>query len=151
MHLRSIFTILLFAAFLVVVSTPAFAGSMEKEILVLINKYRAKKKLPPLIEKNIIENAAEQHSSNMAKRRVSFGHGGFDSRLDKLLKAIPGANGGAENVAYGARSAEQVVDMWIKSSGHRKNILGNYNYTGIGIAKGSDGTPYYTQIFIKAK
>ncbi|RYE24075.1 MAG: CAP domain-containing protein [Sphingobacteriales bacterium] len=151
MRLRNLFITLLFATLIFAEITPAFAGSMEKDILVLINEYRAKKRLPPLSEKSIIENKADKHSKDMASRRVGFGHSGFDNRLDYLMKSIPGSTGGAENVAYGARTAEQVVDMWINSAGHRKNILGNYNYTGIGIAKGRDGTLFYTQIFIKAK
>ncbi len=151
MRLKIVFTTLLFASLLFSTYNPAFAGSMEKEILVLINKYRAKKHLAPLTGKSIIENSADKHSRNMASRKVGFGHSGFDNRLDYLMKSIPGSTGGAENVAYGAETAEQVVKMWINSAGHRKNILGNYNYTGIGIAKGRNGTLFYTQIFIRAK
>ena len=151
MQLKIVFTTLLFASLLFSTYNPAFAGSMEKDILVLINKYRAKKHLAPLTEKNIIENSADKHSRNMASRKVGFGHSGFDNRLDYLMKSIPGSTGGAENVAYGAETAEQVVKMWINSAGHRKNILGNYNYTGIGIAKGHNGALFYTQIFIRAK
>ena len=58
---------------------------------------------------------------------------------------------GAENVAYGAETAEEVVRMWLKSPGHKKNIEGKYNYTGIGIARGRNGQLYYTQLFILAK
>ncbi|MEB3337507.1 MAG: hypothetical protein VKJ46_08605 [Leptolyngbyaceae bacterium] len=36
----------------------------------------------------------------------------------------------------------------MKSPGHLKNIKGQYNLTGIGIAKDSQGKYYFTQIFI---
>ena len=127
------------------------AASMENEIFRLINEYRQKKKLPELKNNTSIAAAAQKHSHNMASGRVGFGHGGFDNRIDKLLKNIKGANAGAENVAYGSRSAADVVKLWINSSGHRKNIVGKYTLTGVGIARSKKGTLYFTQIFINAK
>jgi len=126
-------------------------AGMEDDILALINKYRAKKGLVALHEENDMDAAAHKHSKNMATGRVAFGHSGFDNRLNTFLKNMTGATAGAENVAYGAETAEEVVAMWLKSPGHRKNIEGNYNYTGIGIARARNGQLYYTQIFIKAK
>ena len=40
------------------------------------------------------------------------------------------------------------VDGWIKSDGHRQNMEGNYNLTGIGVAMNPQGEYYFTQIFI---
>jgi uncharacterized protein YkwD len=42
-----------------------------------------------------------------------------------------------------------VIDGWIHSPGHRQNILGHYNLTGIAIAYDSQHKPYYTQVFAK--
>lgn len=131
--------------------TSAFAQSMEEDILVLINKYRKKHGLARLEMADQISAEAEKHSRNMATGHTSFGHSGFDDRLNRLMRKLPGANAGAENVAYGARTAEHVVDMWLNSPGHRKNIVGNYNLTGIGAVKGKDGTTFYTQIFIRQR
>jgi uncharacterized protein YkwD len=55
----------------------------------------------------------------------------------------------AENVAYGNITAKEVVDNWLKSPGHRRNIEGKYTITGIGVAKSSDGTIFFTQIFVE--
>lgn len=129
----------------------AFAQSMEEDILDLVNKHRKKRGLEKLEMVDAITAEAEKHSRNMATGHAAFGHGGFDDRLSRLMRKLPGSNGGAENVAYGARTAEQVVDMWLNSPGHRKNIEGNYNLTGIGAIKGKDGTSYYTQIFIRRR
>jgi uncharacterized protein YkwD len=52
-------------------------------------------------------------------------------------------------VAYYKSDAKKLVDAWIASRGHRQNILGNYNLTGIGIAHNKKGWGYYTQIFIR--
>lgn len=129
----------------------AQTGSMESEIIALVNKNRAKKDLPPLKQNDAIADAAEKHSRNMAKGKIPMGHDGFDERMGKLLKELAPANGAAENVAMGANSAEEVVALWMKSPGHRKNILGTYTHTGVGIVKGSDGNLYFTQIFINKK
>jgi len=147
---RSLITTILFACFLFANIGIATAG-MEEDILALINKHRAKKGLSQLTDNRQIANAADKHSKDMASRRVGFGHSGFDGRMDKIMKGMTGATGCAENVAYGAETAEEVVKMWLKSPGHKKNIEGNYNYSGIGIAKDKNGTLYFTQIFIKAK
>jgi uncharacterized protein YkwD len=131
-------------------SGAAFAGqgNMEDDILSLINTFRKKQGLAALQMNDDIADAARRHSKDMATGRVPFGHDGFDERTGDLIKKLKPANAAAENVAYGAQSAGQVVDMWLHSKGHRKNIMGNYNLTGIGIAKGRDGTYYFTQIFI---
>lgn len=131
--------------------TGVFAQSMEQDILELVNKHRRQRGLAKLEMANEISAEAEKHSRNMATGHTAFGHDGFDERLSRLMRQLPGSNGGAENVAYGSRTAEEVVDMWLNSPGHRKNIEGNYNLTGIGAIKGKDGTAYYTQIFIRQR
>ncbi len=47
--------------------------------------------------------------------------------------------------------AEIVVKQWLLSPGHRQNIRGNYNLTGIGVARDERGRPYYTQMFVRTK
>ena len=83
----------------------------------------------------------------MARKRVAFGHSGFAKRNALAKKKIHSIHSFAENVAYGATSGREVVTMWKNSSGHRRNMLGNYKYIGIGIAKDSHGRIYYTQVF----
>jgi uncharacterized protein YkwD len=125
--------------------------SMTSEILSLVNKYRAESDLPPLILDERICRAAKVHSENMAKGKVSFGHAGFDARVGGLLKELAPANSGAENVAFSPKGAGSVVQGWMKSTGHRKNIEGDYNYTGIGIAESKNGYHYVTMIYIRKK
>ncbi|HEY1055715.1 MAG TPA: CAP domain-containing protein, partial [Emticicia sp.] len=124
---------------------------MEQSILSEINAYRATKRLKPLQMVSLITDAATKHSKDMGRGRVPFGHDGFDERMDKVMRKIDNANACAENVAFGKFTAEQVVREWIKSPGHRRNIEGNYNLTGIGVVRGKDGYPYFTQIFINQR
>jgi len=123
-------------------------ASFAKEVLRYVNEHRDSMGLAPLQMNNVISQAAEIHSSNMAQKVVPFGHDGFDERIGNLLKELSPANAGAENVADGVTSAREAVNLWLHSPGHRRNIEGNFNLTGIGIASSSDGKIYITQIFI---
>lgn len=149
MNLKRLLLFIILAGGMLTSNLAKAQDNLETQILALINKYRAEHKLPPLELFNTINSAAEKHSADMANKKVPFGHAGFDARIDGLLDNIKGAEAAAENVAYGPTSAEEVVKMWLNSSGHRKNIEGNFNLTGIGIAQDKNGRPYYTQIFVK--
>ena len=56
----------------------------------------------------------------------------------------------AENIAYGQRTAQEVMNAWMNSPGHRANILSrNLTEIGVGAAKAANGTIYWTQMFLK--
>jgi uncharacterized protein YkwD len=41
------------------------------------------------------------------------------------------------------------VSGWMKSKGHRRHILDPvFRETGVGVARGSDGSIYFTQMFL---
>jgi uncharacterized protein YkwD len=53
-----------------------------------------------------------------------------------------------ENIAMGQTSNEEVMNDWMHSVGHRRNILnGNFQLVGIGIAKNSAGEIYWVVDF----
>jgi|SRR5450631_3436950 len=119
---------------------------METEILQFVNEDRKEHGLSPL-ELNAVESSlAGQHSRNMASGKVKFGHDGFNKRAKAIQKALGGTVFG-ENVASGRMTAREVVDGWLKSPGHKKNIEGNFTITGIGYASNNKGEIYFTQIF----
>ena len=118
-----------------------------------INQYRNSLNLAPLTLDAQINKQAEIHSQNMAQGQVEFSHDGFDRRVKALSNKISYRRV-SENVAYnqGYRApAAKAVAGWIESEGHRQNIIGNYNLTGIGVAKNQRGEYYFTQIFIGEK
>lgn len=126
--------------------TPSLSINIVKET----NQFRKSKGLPALISRKELDVLAENHSVDMAKKRVEFGHAGFKERSVKAKQTLKGMTGNfAENVAYGPTSAKEVVKGWENSPGHRKNMLGNYKYIGIGISADKNGRLYYTQIFAK--
>jgi uncharacterized protein YkwD len=122
-------------------------NQLANDVLKYTNQYRRSKGLKELIMKDDLNSLAQKHSENMARGRLNVGHSGYDQRAAKVKK-VYGTSMVAENVAYGARDAKEVFSMWKKSSGHRKNMLGNYKYIGIGTAKSKRGVIYYTEIFV---
>lgn len=128
-------------------STATVAPALEDQILVLINQHRKKKGLPALSSNPVIEAEARRHTIAMASHQSPFGHDGFSYRSKVITSKVAGVTATAENVAYGSRSAEEVVNGWLKSSGHKKNIEGKYKLTGIGVARDEKSVLYFTQIF----
>lgn len=127
-------------------------ASLEQSIHQQINQYRQSRNLAPLTLDPRISERARIHSQNMASGRVPFSHEGFEQRVRAIGRAIPYRQA-AENVAYNKGYPDpgrQAVQGWIKSTGHRINIEGQYNLTGIGIVKNAKGEYYFTQIFIRS-
>lgn len=118
------------------------------EVLQYVNQYRAAHGMPTLVMNEAANREARRHSQDMANHAVPFGHVGFDQRMKHLYRSIDDARGGAENVAYNYKTARIVVDGWIKSPGHHRNLMGRYNMTGIGIVRDKAGRLYYTQLFV---
>jgi len=122
---------------------------LTEDVLKYTNKFRRSKGLSALEMRSDLNAIARRHSEDMASGRCGFGHGGYNQREAQAEKLISPFHGMAENVAYGADSGKEVVSLWQNSNGHRRNILGNYKYTGIGTARDRHGVIYYTQIFVR--
>jgi uncharacterized protein YkwD len=121
----------------------------QKATLFYVNEYRAKHHLKPLKMNNMMSAEAAIHSRDMARHAVPFGHQNFDKRIKRIFAKIKDHQGGAENVAYNYKDGGDVVRNWLTSPGHRRNIEGNYNLTGIGLARDQRGKLYFTQIFVR--
>lgn len=120
-----------------------------------VNEERTSRGLPALSYSNQLENVAQSHSEDMADRGY-FSHespSGVGIRERYRRHGAPCSTGG-ENIfkTQSGTSAEQVlaeetVDAWMDSPGHRQNILrGGYNAQAIGIAEGEEWV-YVTQNF----
>jgi len=128
---------------------------IEKQAFDLVNEHRKSIALPALVNRDYIAAQARQHSKDMASGKVDFGHDGANARLDIISKSLKDMKGGAENVFYCTGNYENLagtaVAGWLKSHGHRVNIEGDYNLSGMGVAKAANGDYYFTQIFVKGK
>ena len=132
-------------------SSDSSMSAFESKAFNLVNEYRATKGLSPLSLDTEISNVSRGHSANMSNGSVAFGHDGFTER-GTVLQASVGWAGIAENVAYNGGfddPATVAVNGWIGSPGHEVNMTGNYTKTGMGVAISSNGSYYFTQIFIK--
>ncbi|GFD96715.1 hypothetical protein KUL156_32380 [Alteromonas sp. KUL156] len=121
--------------------------SIENEILDLINDYRLSKGLSTLKKLEAIKSQTYNHTMYMIKKK-ELSHDFFHDRKDYLVENT-NAIKVAENVAYGYSTAESVVNGWIKSEGHRKNIEGDFTHFEVTAEKNTGGTWYYTNIFVK--
>ena len=122
---------------------------MEQDILHYINLHRRSLGLKPLKSNSVESSVAAQHSRNMASGRTPFGHRGLQLRMNAIERQLGNMHTTAENVAYGIMDAKEVVEGWLGSEGHRKNIEGDFVLTGIGVAKDAKGYIYYTEIFTR--
>jgi len=122
--------------------------AIEQEELVLTNAARADNGLAPLECDVGLTLAARKHSEDMCALGY-FSHTSYDGRqFDQRIRA-EGVNFGAagENIAMGQETAEWVHESWMRSSGHRRNILdGSYRRIGIGHAPCASGA-LWTQDF----
>lgn len=126
------------------------ASAIEKEVFDLVNKTRASYGLSQLTWANDLAAVARAHSQDMINRRF-FDHTNPDglSPFDRMRAAGIRYRTAAENIAYGQRTPEAVMNAWMNSSGHRANILNaSVKELGVGAVANSAGTIYWTQEFV---
>jgi uncharacterized protein YkwD len=127
-------------------SQETYVETMESDILKFVNEDRRALGLSPLQMNQLESSLAAKHSKDMSTGKVKFGHDGFNARAKTIQQALGSMEVG-ENVAEGSMTAREVVDGWLHSPGHKKNIEGNFTLTGIGYATNKKGDIYFTQIF----
>lgn len=131
-----------------IISPSVTYSEIEIEILDLVNEHRLEMGLNELKELNIVSGVADEHTDYM----ISIGsvnHDNFDVRAGKLMSSAK-AKSISENVAYGYKTAQGVVDGWLNSESHRRAIEDSKKtHFGISIESNSQGKYYFTQIFIQ--
>jgi uncharacterized protein YkwD len=95
--------------------------------------------------------AARLHAEQMAtfQRMEHTISGARYPTLESRLTAVEYVfSAAAENVAWNHTSAQSAVSAWMRSTGHRANIL-NRDLTEIGaaVARSSKGETYWIQVF----
>ena len=138
---------------LATVATPAEAAvvpsqTLQADILRWTNHQRAIKGCPALRSDTRLVRASRGHSAYMA-RTGRFSHTGSGGSTFAARERRAGYTAPlSENIAWGYRSGAAVVNAWMRSPGHRANILNcRARAVGIGAVYSAKGTPYYTQDF----
>jgi uncharacterized protein YkwD len=127
-------------------SREAYAG-LESEVVTLVNAERAKKGCSPLREDRRLVRSARVHADEMA-RSNKFGHTFPNGNTPWARMAAAGySDGGAEIIARGYETAEEVVRGWMAESTHRGTLLDcRLVVTGVGVSLGESGL-WWTEDF----
>lgn len=134
-------------------STPENKPEADKEltfaeqIVELVNQERTKAGLNAVTLDQNIASAALVRAKEI---ETSFSHtrpngSKFSTALTEQGVTFKGAG---ENIAWGQKSPEAVMQAWMNSEGHRANIL-NKNFTkiGVGYYQNAAGRNFWTQLF----
>ncbi|MDX3237030.1 CAP domain-containing protein [Streptomyces sp. ME03-5709C] len=122
-------------------------GVAETSVLALVNTLRATAGCRPLHADKGLSGLASDFSADMAAREF-FEHTDPDGDDPWDRAAQAGVkNLGGENIARGQATAQDVMDAWMDSAGHRANILNcDFKRIGVGAVFGESG-PWWTQDF----
>ena len=119
-------------------------------VLAAMNEHRERRGLPPLQRNARLDAAAADRIRDMFEQGY-FDHVAPDGREPFVWVRHRGYRyvRVGENLATGQRAAREVVEQWMGSPGHRANVLGNFEDTGIAIAPGSpDGRSGHGYTFV---
>ena len=125
-------------------------SSYQQQVLDLVNAERAKRGISALTLDSSLSSVATKKSQDMVDKNY-FDHTSptYGSPFDMMKQFGISYRSAGENIAKGQKTPQEVVAAWMNSEGHRKNILNpNFTNLGVGIAKDSNKTTYWTQMFI---
>ena len=119
----------------------AFDAAFEQDIVDLVNQERAARGLPPLKHSEDLSLATRYHARDMSEDEY-FDHNTHDringeltlrcAWSQRIRSYVPDAGTIGENIVVGYQDAEDAMNAWMNSEGHRNNILGDYRELGIG-------------------
>lgn len=125
--------------------------AQEDEVIRLVNVERSRQGLQTLAKNWELSRVARYKSADMANKGY-FSHTSptYGSPFKMMESFGIRFSSAGENIAYGQRTPQEVMNAWMNSPGHRSNILSpSYTQIGVGMAKNSSGVLYWTQMFIK--
>lgn len=120
------------------------SDSDKKELLELVNAARSRgckcgdQTMPPaapVVWDLQLESAAQEHCRDMAAHNSMTHEGSDGSTPDtRMTRAGFAWNSCAENIANGYDTPQLVIEGWLKSPGHCKNLM-NPSYRFMGVAR----------------
>nr|WP_156177775.1 CAP domain-containing protein [Bacillus sp. SA1-12] len=118
-----------------------------QQVIDLTNAERQKNGLPPLKGDTQLSGVAQKKSEDMRQNNY-FSHTSptYGSPFDMMRDFGVTYKTAGENIAQGQQTPQQVVQAWMNSEGHRKNILSR-DFTHIGVGYDANGH-HWTQMFI---
>ena len=103
----------------------------EHPLIAAHNAIRKSHNLPPLRQDPELMAYAQNWAEHMARTHI-------------LRHQLIGGKAMGENIAMGQESIQELMSDWMKSSGHRANILrSSFTTIGVGIATTKDGAKFW--------
>lgn len=126
-------------------------STQAEAILKLVNQERQKAGVQPLTLSDALTKVAYTKAKDMADKNY-FSHDSptYGSPFDMLKHFGVSYSYAGENIAAGQKTAEEVMNSWMNSSGHKANILNkNYTQLGVGFYRGGQYGTEWVQLFIR--
>lgn len=127
--------------------TPENVNQAVQQVIDLTNQQRKQNGLPALQTDTKLNSVAQKKSEDMQQNGY-FSHTSptYGSPFDMMRDFDISYKSAGENIAQGQRTPQEVVQSWMNSEGHRRNILSK-DFTHIGVGYESTGH-HWTQMFI---
>lgn len=118
-------------------------SDFASQVIDLVNQERANAGLQPLKSDALLNKVAMIKAKDMNDNNY-FDHQSptLGSPFDLMRAQGVNFNTAGENIAKGQRNPQEVMNAWMNSDGHRKNILSS-SFTSIGVA-------YYNGVWVQA-
>lgn len=128
--------------------------TLLRRVFELSNAFRVANGLKPLLVNERLTATAQAYAEKMAKEKF-FDHAAPDGTTppDRMTTSGYRWSTWGENLAAGYAEADAAMDAWVKSPGHKANLLNaNYTETGVGYSSGTSDEfgehyPYWVQEF----
>ncbi|CAF1115967.1 unnamed protein product [Rotaria sordida] len=120
---------------------------MTSQMIDAHNQIRHSSHLPHLYFSRRLQQAAQTHCNRMAKLNQLSHEENLSGRKtvgNRAHQAGYHYSAVGENIASGQTSVGEVMQGWMNSPGHRRNILnGTYRHIGAAIAQSANGTCFW--------
>ncbi len=119
--------------------------NVQDAVVASVNGQRGNAGLAPVAIDERLTSAAQSHANDIAQRGVLTHTGSGGTNAGQRISVYGyGWTTWAENAAAGQRTPAEVMNSWMKSAGHKANIL-NSSMVNIGVAAavGSNGVTYW--------
>ncbi|HEX7065042.1 MAG TPA: LysM peptidoglycan-binding domain-containing protein [Bacillales bacterium] len=132
-------------------SNSSVLSQYEQKVVELTNKERTERGLQPLKVAVELSKMGDVKAEDMRDNHY-FSHTSptYGSPFDMMKQFGISYSYAGENIAAGQRTPQEVVNAWMNSPGHRRNILNShYTYIGVGYTDGGSYGSYWVQEFIR--
>jgi uncharacterized protein YkwD len=126
-------------------SVSASARSLAADVIARTNAIREEAGCSPVKADERLRSVAQEHASDMARHRYLEHEDRAGTTSGERIGSAGYGNVTGENLAYGYPSAAEVMDVWMGSTGHRRNIE-DCAFTHVGVGYSANG-PYWVQDF----